>query len=252
MAILWQKKVNGTHYKVVAAGASHRLYTNDVFHSEYNSKYLFNGGIWDLLVGPALLLRQQRFLRVLVLGVGGGAVVNVLAKVFKPMLTVGLELDATHIMVAKKYFQLQSRNTLLLNVDAITWLENYRGPAFDIVIDDLFGEVDGEPARAVDVDEVWLKRLRRVVSNGGVLVVNFDDATHFRESAFVSPVHLDGCSGSQFTLSLPDYENVIAVDYGANALACEENEFPVAFNSVLRAQSSKVNSVDVRHLSEWR
>ena len=55
MAIVWQRKIKGRDYQVRSAGKSLRLYTEGVFHTQYNPDHLLSGGIWDLLALPALM-----------------------------------------------------------------------------------------------------------------------------------------------------------------------------------------------------
>jgi len=71
MAVIWQKKIAGTHYEVRSAGQTRRLYTNGLCHSEFNPQKLVTGSIWDLLVLPALFYKPGHIKKVLMLGVGG-------------------------------------------------------------------------------------------------------------------------------------------------------------------------------------
>ncbi len=81
MAIVWSKKVAETRYEVRSAGSPLRLYTDGVFHSQYNPEQLLTGHVWDLLMLPAFFYPKNTIKRVLVLGVGGGAVVAYVTRV---------------------------------------------------------------------------------------------------------------------------------------------------------------------------
>src|SRR5690606_3379912 len=105
MAIVWEKRVNKRLYQVRQAGESLRLYTDGTFHSQYNPRWPLNGSIWDLLILPALFC-PEKVQRVLVLGVGGGAVIRQLEQLVKPTTIVGIELDPVHIRVAREHFGL--------------------------------------------------------------------------------------------------------------------------------------------------
>ncbi|QKQ25565.1 hypothetical protein [Candidatus Reidiella endopervernicosa] len=54
MALLWYRKEGESRYEVRSAGATRRLYTNGVFHSQYNPNRPISGSVWGLLMLPAL------------------------------------------------------------------------------------------------------------------------------------------------------------------------------------------------------
>ena len=108
MAIIWQETRDGTRYQVRSAGKTIRLYTDNVLHSQYNPSKKLTGSVWDLLFLPALCLTQKKPLRVLVLGVGGGAIMHMMNDFFNCEKIIGLELNPTHIEVAHNYFALSS------------------------------------------------------------------------------------------------------------------------------------------------
>lgn len=180
MAVLWQRKVDTNHYEVRTAGRSIRLYKNKVFHSQWNSRRPLSNGVWDLLFLPALFLPRVR--RVLVLGVGGGAVINQFNALLAPEKIVGVELDSIHLQVARRFFGVKKANVELHNADALQWLADYRGEKFDIIIEDLFTEQEGEPVRVASADQKWFRLLLRHLSSDGALVVNFEDSVQMRNS----------------------------------------------------------------------
>ncbi|MYM62304.1 spermidine synthase [Pseudomaricurvus sp. HS19] len=182
MTILWHKNEAGTRYEVRRAGNALRLYSNGVFHSQYNPVQPVAGSVWDMLLVPAFLARNGRPGRVLVLGVGGGAVIRQLNDFLQPDLIVGVELNPVHLHVAKRFFGVTQANVTLLQADALQWLRHYRGPAFDLVVDDLFGECNGQPQRAIAADQGWAESLDRLVSPQGALVSNFDSTLALRRS----------------------------------------------------------------------
>lgn len=68
MSLIWSKNVSGVQYEVRSAGSSKRLYTNGVFHSQYNPVQKITGHVWDLLMIPAFFYPQNTIKKVLVLG----------------------------------------------------------------------------------------------------------------------------------------------------------------------------------------
>ncbi|MFC6979877.1 hypothetical protein ACFQH7_14350 [Microbulbifer taiwanensis] len=91
-------------------GASVRLYSNGVFHSQWNPRDPLKGSLWELLLLPAFFLPGRQVRSVLLLGVGGGALIRLLQQFVGPEKIVGVDLDATHLRIARKYFGVQGRS----------------------------------------------------------------------------------------------------------------------------------------------
>ncbi len=209
MAVIWQKNVKGVDYQVRSAGATRRLYTDGVYHSQFNPRQPVGGSVWDLLMLPAFFHTPGQLKRVLVLGVGGGAVIRQLDHFLALEQVVGVELNPVHLNVAKRFFGVKGRHIELIQADAIEWLKRYRGPKFDLIIDDLFGEVDGEPERVVEADASWFKVLSRPLAKDGTLVINFDTPAGLKTSAWFTDkiTHQYFTQAYQFTTPL--YHNCI-------------------------------------------
>ncbi len=183
MALVWQHRLAGVHYEVRSAGHSLRLYTDGVFHSQYNPRQLLTGHVWDLLMLPAFFYPPGQIKRVLLMGVGGGAVIHQLRHYAGVESITGVELNPVHLSVAKKFFSLKGKGIRLIEADAIEWLKNYNGPAFDMIIDDLFAEKEGEPVAVIDAGTSWFRLMLRHLSSDGVIVRNFIDKNALLESA---------------------------------------------------------------------
>ena len=209
MAILWKKTIKNTHYEVRSAGQTRRLYSDGVFHSQFNSKRAITGGVWDLLMLPAFFYSAESIQRVLVLGVGGGAVIHQLQRYIKPVEIIGVELNPVHIMVAKRYFAITNKLAKLVEADAVKWLDEYSGPPFDMIIDDLFGEHNGEPVRAIKANKEWLEKLNSHLNPEGLLVMNFVSANDLKNCAAVSYKKIANLFCSSFKFSITDYDNAI-------------------------------------------
>ena len=209
MAILWQKIINNTRYEVRSAGQTRRLYTDGVFHSQFNPNRAITGGVWDLLMLPSFFQPAENIQRVLVLGVGGGAVIHQLQRYIHPTEIIGVELNPVHIMVAKRYFGITNKLAHLVEADAIKWLDDYSGPPFDLIIDDLFGEEDGEPVRAIKANKTWLEKLNSHLSDEGILVMNFVSTKDLKNCAAVSYKKISNLFNSSFQFTLSHYDNAI-------------------------------------------
>ena len=210
MALVWQKKKNDRLYEVRSAGNSLRLYTNGVFHTQYNSRQPLTGHVWDLLMLPALFYPANTVHRVLVLGVGGGAVLQMLRHFIQPEKILGVELDAEHLYVARRFFKLKGQDVELIHADAVDWITHYQGPAFDMIIEDLFIEQADEPVRVMKANAQWFKTLLRLLTANGVLVSNFIDKAEISQSAVFSNQSIARQLPSVYRLASTYNENFVA------------------------------------------
>lgn len=184
MALVWERRDAGTLYQVRSAGRTLRLYTNGVFHSQYNPDRPVTGSVWDLLLLPAFFYAPGELRRVLVLGVGGGAVIRQLQRFVRPESVTGVELSPVHLSVARRFFGVRGRSVRLERADAVDWLRRYRGAPFNMIIDDLYADVDGEPQRAVEAGSDWVGRLLGCLAPQGLIVSNFTSPLELDASAY--------------------------------------------------------------------
>jgi len=211
MALLWQRTVGDTRYEVRSAGRTRRLYSNGVFHSQFNPRRPLTGNLWDLLFLPAFFREPGSIRRVLVLGVGGGAVIRQLRHFVQPDHIVGVDIDAVHLSVARRFFGVRGADVELVRADASRWLAAWRGPGFDMIIDDLFGGSDGEPQRAVPLDGGWARTLLRHLRPQGMLVANFISTAELKRCALCRTPSLRRRVPAVFSLKTPQNENSVGV-----------------------------------------
>ncbi len=209
VTILWKRDIRGVTYEVRSAGNTRRLYTDGVFHSQYNPRRPVGGSVWDLLLLPAFFSPRGEIHRVLVLGVGGGAVIGQLNHFLDLEQVVGVELNPVHLRVARRFFQVEEPNVSLVEGDAVAWVRRYRGPPFDLVIDDLFGESDGEPVRTIAADRDWMALLGGLLGPAGTLVMNFDSRAGLRQCAYFHEPGIRRQFQTAFQLTTRLYENHI-------------------------------------------
>ena len=129
--------------------------------------------MWDLLSLPSLCLPTWPK-NVLVLGVAGGTAIHQLCKMHSLEQIVGIELDPTHVQLAKDYFQLDYKMLALVQADARNWLETCHDK-FDYIIDDVFIHSEGDPQRPYAADRHWLRLLTQHLAINGTLVQNHID-----------------------------------------------------------------------------
>lgn len=210
MAVLYSKRHAGQLYEVRSAGMTRRLYTDGVFHSQYHPRQPVTGSVWDLLFLPSLVAPQGRPHRVLVLGVGGGAVIHLLNRFVPPTAIVGVELSAIHLQLAHRYFDLDYANLQLVQANAIDWIINYEGEPFDLIIDDLYMEEQGEPTRAIGADAGWLDILMDHLTEDGMLVLNFVSQREWRNSGYFEADFVRERFPTALRLATPTCHNVVA------------------------------------------
>jgi hypothetical protein len=211
MSLVWERRKGETCYQVRRAGGSLRLYTNGVLHSQYNPARPLTGSVWDLLTLPAFFSKMGDIRRVLVLGIGGGAVIRQLRQFVHPQLMVGIELDRVHLSVARRFFGVRGKDVTLLQANAVQWLRAYRGSPFDMIIDDLFTDADGQPERAVPVNASWGRLLLRRLTDHGTAVINFPSRAGLEGCGMLSNARLQAGYACAFRLSTAQNENAVGV-----------------------------------------
>ncbi len=246
MAIIWQKKQNGKKYEVRSAGASRRLYTNNVCHSEFNPGSLLSGSIWDLLIIPAFFYPAASTRRVLVLGVGGGAAIMQIHELLQPDTIVGVELDSLHLEIARRFFRVSDDIAELNHAEAKQWLNDYNGPAFDLIIDDLFTDIDRQPERALEANSQWFTLLLRHLSPGGQLVVNFGSFEELRSCGCFTRQSIRKKFPVVFSISGPLLENKVGVFLRKASSAAELRKNLVAHSRLGPALQSKKLRYNIR------
>lgn len=249
MAVIWQKTVAGKTYEVRAAGNSRRLYTDGVFHSQYNPAHHLTGNVWDLISLPAFFMSPEQIRRVLVLGVGGGAVMQQFARWFPQAQLIGIELDRLHIQIAREHFQLIGDNIELIHGDAIDWVRRYRGLPFDLVIDDLFAEQQGEPQRVIEANHRWTSELAGLLTKHGTLVMNFTESCSLRDSYLLSRDSLPYGFVQAYRLMTPLYDNQIGVFLRETAKTNEWRQRIQAVKGLAREFEEKRAKYQLRKLA---
>lgn len=210
MAIVWQAERDDVQYEVRSHGKTLRLYANGVQHSEYHPDRLFTSSVWDLLWLPVFFRDPARIRRVLLLGLGGGSVVAPLLRFCAPESIVAVDMDPLHVQVAKQFFGVEAAGVECHCMNATTFVEQYRGEPFDLVIEDLFAPHDTTVTRALSADENWCRALAGLVSEDGYLVMNFGDWSEYRDSWASEDAARRGWT-ERFRLSTEDCHNAVIV-----------------------------------------
>jgi spermidine synthase len=201
MALLYQKQVAGSDYQVRSAGASLRLYSNGVLHSQYNPNTPINGTIWDLLLLPGFF-KGTAPKHILVLGLGGGTIVHLLKVFFPESFITCVELDKEHIHIAKKHFLIPAKQVKVVHGDAYEFLRRTT-QKFDWIMDDVFQHVLGEPLRGKSVKDIF-PLYSQCLNKQGMLSANLIGAEQYQQMKYFSEQF-----GHGYQFNHPMYENRI-------------------------------------------
>lgn len=210
MSVLGRHVVGGRVVEVRAAGRTRRLYVDGVYHSSWSPARPLTGAVWDHLALSTFLVDPEGARRVLLLGVGGGAVLRMLHALAPPQRLVGVELDGLLLDIGRRWFGLDRTGAELVRADAAAWVRRNARARFDLVIDDVFGEEDGEPRRPPGLDDgAWWRRLAALVAPGGALVVNFVTERDLLASDICQDVGFRRRFPAALRFSCTGYENAV-------------------------------------------
>lgn len=129
--------------------------------------------LWNRALRKFRIDRLQNVMTVLVLGVGGGTVIELLVKSFPRAVITAVDIDPTMIVIAKKYFGIDKYPNVRLKCDdANRFVEHStkKGTAFDLIVVDLF---IGPKIPEFVSSTPFLKNLHAIVRPGGHLVINY-------------------------------------------------------------------------------
>ena len=213
MAVIFQKKERDTDYRVTQAGRSVRLYKNRIFHSQWNPARPLSHHLWDLLFLPVIHhARPLDIKQTLVLGVGGGSVLNLFNRFLPNVVCDGVDLDDQHLKLARRFFLECKNKNQFFHADAVDYMHQNR-KKYDVIVEDLFtenAEQAGDAIRAINADQAWLNSLSQSLTRDGLLIMNFEDLKRFNQvKRKLDFKKMDFREG--FVLQMPNYENAIVI-----------------------------------------
>jgi spermidine synthase len=166
-------KINGK-VRVVDVGRTRKLLANNVLQSiSENSPScpkIFLGKAAELIIKEAPTAK-----RILMLGLGGGTVANILSKKLPEAQIVSVELDPVMIDVAKKYFGLDSvKNHRVIEADALRVVVepeefDLAKGSFDVLYVDIFV---GDQYPDLGKTGNFIAAVKRLVTSGGLIIFN--------------------------------------------------------------------------------
>jgi predicted membrane-bound spermidine synthase len=119
-----------------------RLATNEslAFQSVWPAEGILTGSAWDALaLAPAMAVRSEAELRVLIVGLAAGTVARQIHEAYAPSIAIhGIELDSAVVDVGRRFFGLDTVPNLTIETrDARVAVAALRG-RFDVIVIDVF------------------------------------------------------------------------------------------------------------------
>jgi len=112
----------------------------------------------------------ERIKNILVLGVGGGSMINVINLFYPKAHITGIEIDPVMIAMGKKYLHLSKASSLDIVIeDAREFVKTWKRSTFDLIFLDLYVGCE-EPAFLVTKD--FLTNIQKIVGKKGSFVCN--------------------------------------------------------------------------------
>lgn len=155
-------------------------------HAWWHRRRFLTGLAWDNLCAACLLRPSGPPRSVLMLGLAGGTSLRALRRLVPEVELTAVDFDAGIVELAREHMELDALRVRVHHGDAYDFVSGYRGPAFDVVVDDVYQALEHDVARP----GAWSVRtaacLKRMVAPGGLLVVNLVTGSGHRamQSAF--------------------------------------------------------------------
>ncbi len=113
----------------------------------------------------------------LVLGLGGGTVVQLIKSHWPGAKIVGIEVDPVIVKIGKRFFGLDKIKSLeIITINAFEWIYSHfddtyhRSEDFDLIIVDMY--TGYEPPYQIE-EEKFLKKIKKLLSKKGLVIFNW-------------------------------------------------------------------------------
>ncbi len=129
--------------------------------------------------------RMERPKRLLMLGIGGGTVLDMFLEYYPGLRADAVDIDPVIIGIARQHFGIgRSGNVTLVESDADAYIRKrtVRGPTYDIILVDLF---IGNRIPDFVLDQRFVAGLRRITAPHGRLLINYSFYADYQQKAIV-------------------------------------------------------------------
>src|SRR4030042_3011172 len=125
-------------------------------------------GIWEKPLKK--IGRELNVENCLILGLGGGTVVQLIKLPWPEVKITGIEIDSEIIKIGKQFFGLDRvKNLEIINQDAFQWLAKDYDKKFDLVLIDFY--LGSKFPQQAEGDE-FLKNLKKILSKKALVIFN--------------------------------------------------------------------------------
>lgn len=169
-----------------------------------NANYSFGSLHQIMLKGLVEILKYHEPKRILMLGLGAGSALKILANKCHWSFTVdAVEIDADIVALAKQHFELdQYKNLSIMVMDAQDAVKQLSDKVYDLIIDDVF--LDDAIPTFCATDE-YLLQIRRILSEKGVYWRN--TMAHSDQQMSQYPILLERCFNQVHVLEHKQFGN---------------------------------------------
>lgn len=139
--------------------------------------------LWSRAIRKFRIDRIQHVDSILVLGVGGGTVIEMLAKHFPNASITAIEIDQVIIRIAKQYFEIDKHpNVHLVRADANAYVRELarKKKVFDLVIVDVF--IGPKIPEFVSLP-TFLNLLQAITQTHGCVLINYLRELEYQEKS---------------------------------------------------------------------
>lgn len=151
-------------------GEHQELLVDGVAYSSFHPDRPWSGYVWDALAG-SLLLAPAEAPEILLLGCGGGTVLQLASRIRPQARITAVELDMRVLRFARRKFALEEWGAEIIEGDGVEFLARTR-KRFDLVMDDMYGPGERGLVRPVDDEEAHLRRVAARLTAAGIAVTN--------------------------------------------------------------------------------
>jgi len=156
-----QSKING-RIKVCEQFGKYSLIADGLIQS--------GGIVSSIWSKPISSLKTKKIKNILILGLGGGTVIDLLLQKYPEAKFTGVEIDEKIIFIAKKFFNLGNKDYLeIVNENAFVFCKKQE-QKFDRIIIDLY---KGSKRPSFFVEKEFLESIKKRLDKNGVVVFNW-------------------------------------------------------------------------------
>lgn len=127
-------------------------------------------GMWGKTIRSMQQCNNVTMQQCLILGLGGGTLINILKKSYPEIEITVIEIDPVMIKIAGDYFGIKSNSFLkIIHADAFNWVKNNRVEKFDLIIFDLYLGTKN-PVKATNKN--FLHNMKNLLDTDGFILYN--------------------------------------------------------------------------------